>query len=157
MKKFFFLLLTTLALVACEGPVGPSGPPGPGTQWNIEYVEVQPGDWQRISNPNNPNEIYYRYVRKFQNIKDSKTLTYIYDNGKTSAFLYHNYDPSGNNPDETQTSLPYVLNLNDKFNNPYTETWYYDYSIEDIAFYVAYSGDVQTSPGYAVFRVVMNW
>lgn len=157
MKKLFLLILATIALVACEGPIGPAGLPGEGMNWNIEYVEVQPSDWKRMPNQGNPNEVYYQYTRKFQNIRDKNILRYIYNEGKTSAYLFHNYDPDGKNPDETQTPLPYVLNLNDIDNKPYTETWYCDYTIEDIAFYVAYSGNINMKPGYAVFRVVMNW
>ena len=150
MKKLFFLLLATAVLASCDGP---AGPPGPGMNWNVEYFTVQPEEWKLMTNSDNPNEVYYQCNKSFQNIKDRELRTFIYDNGTTSVSLYFNYDT----PDETQTPLPFVLNLNDPFNRPYTETWYYDYTPSNIAFFVAYSGNVQSKPGYAVFRVAMNW
>lgn len=158
MNKLVLLIGMALAFASCEGPVGPMGPagePGPGMNWNVEYFTVYPNEWEFMGNSDNPNEIYYRCIKPFANKLPDKERIFIYDSGVTSTFMYTNYDTDA----ETQTSLPYVLNWTDNYNNLCVETYYSDYTVNDVAFYVAYSGGNQdnqpTQP--IVYRVVMNW
>ena len=160
MKKLFLLLILVTALVGCEGPIGPQGEPGQagsGTNWNVEYFVIKPSEWVFMGPTDNPNEIYYQCTKipKLYDGMSEKDRYYIYDEGTIHAFLYHNYETD----DETQTVLPYILNWSDVDNNLCVETYYFDYTPKDIAFYVSYSGgNANNSPDAdMVYRVVMNW
>lgn len=49
MKKFLFLVILSLTLLSCEGPMGPQGPqgvPGEGMFWKYYTYTVKSQDWQ---------------------------------------------------------------------------------------------------------------
>lgn len=160
MKKLFLLLLTTVLLMACEGPVGPMGPEGPegpagsGVNWNVEYVVVEEGDWEEISNPEN-GDVYFKYVTvpKIFREGSEKLRNEIYNNGTVFAYKYADY----NTEYETQTPLTNILNW-ESSSGTAIETCYFDYTPNDVAFYIAYSGtSFGRKPDTIVFRIVMNW
>ena len=142
MKKLFLLLMVVIAMTACEGPMGPQGVPGEAGSLltKVEYFTVKPSDWEFMGPSDNPNEVYYRYTvtPKFYSELGDKELEWLYNDGAIHAYLFRNFDQNG----ETQTPLPYVLN-----------------TMQDVAFYIAYSGANQdSSPTQDMhFRIVANW
>lgn len=156
MKKLFLLLMATVIMTACEGPMGPQGEPG-GLFTKVEYFAVKPADWKFMGPTDNPNEVYYRCVvtPKFYNEVSWGDLQYIYNDGAIHAFLFHSYGTKN----ETQTVLPYVLNWSDDKNRLCVETVYFVYSLSDAAFYISYSGgNVNSYPqDNMYFRIVANW
>ena len=69
MKKFLFLVILSLTLFSCEGPMGPQGPqgvPGEGMFWKCYTYTVKSQDWQLVTSPDGLNT-YYMY--EFQNIR----------------------------------------------------------------------------------------
>ena len=76
MKKFLFLVILSLTLFSCEGPMGPQGPqgvPGEGMFWKYYTYTVKSQDWQLVTSPDGLNT-YYMY--EFQN-KDITDDLYI--------------------------------------------------------------------------------
>lgn len=140
-----------------QGPMGPQGPSSPGSNWNIEFVTILSTDW-KISdyNPNQPNEVYYTCSFTPKIFKDytEEMRNFIYNNGNiTSSWL-----PEFNTNKEVQIVLPYVLNWTDSQGYATVETYYFDYTPNDIVFYVAYSGSNNDYvPGDMTFRILMNW
>ena len=52
MKKFLFLVILSLTLLSCEGPMGPQGPqgvPGEGMFWKYYTYTVKSQDWQLVT------------------------------------------------------------------------------------------------------------
>lgn len=155
MKKIFFIVITALAFIACEGPEGPRGPAGPGTNWEVQFITINENQWERFQGQEE-NEVFYRAVivpQLFTEISRDDRI-YIYDEGTILSYILFNY----NTPEETQTLLPYIYNYSNQNNQSAVETVYFDYNIEDVAFYVSYSGtDENYRPGTMTFRIVMNW
>lgn len=159
MKKLFLLLMVVIAMTACEGPMGPQGVPGEAGSLltKVEYFTVKPSDWKFMGPSDNPNEVYYQYTvtPKFYSELGDKELEWLYNDGAIHTYLFRNFDQNG----ETQTPLPYVLNWADNNNKLCIETVYSDYTMQDVAFYIAYSGANQdSSPTQDMhFRIVANW
>ena len=127
MKKFLFLVILSLTLFSCEGPMGPQGPqgvPGEGMFWKYYTYTVKSQDWQLVTSPDGLNT-YYMY--EFQN-KDITPLPYT----------IHKGEADGDNA---------LL---------WTETYTYDYMPGSVAFYVQYSDFIEQQPGDMVFRLVLN-
>ena len=137
MKKFLFLVILSLTLFSCEGPMGPQGPqgvPGEGMFWKCYTYTVKSQDWQLVTSPDGLNT-YYMY--EFQN-KDITDDLYI---------------------DEVITPLPYTIHKGEADEDNallWTETYTYDYMPGSVAFYVQYSDFIEQQPGDMVFRLVLN-
>ena len=61
MKKFLFLVILSLTLLSCEGPMGPQGPqgvPGEGMFWKYYTYTVKSQDWQLVTSPDGLNTYY---------------------------------------------------------------------------------------------------
>ena len=61
MKKFLFLVILSLTLFSCEGPMGPQGPqgvPGEGMFWKYYTYTVKSQDWQLVTSPDGLNTYY---------------------------------------------------------------------------------------------------
>ncbi len=160
MKKLFLLMIGAIVMIACEGPVGPpgpQGPEGPGMNWELEFVTIRASDWILSDfNPNKPNEIFYycTFVPKKFRESNSELRNFIYNDGNIFAYWMSGYD----SVNETQIPLPHVLNWTDINGNATVETYSFDYTPEDMRFYVAYSGSNDNYiPGEMTFRIVMNW
>ena len=111
MKKAFFVILTSIALVSCvkEGPRGPRGQQGvpgipgkDGTQINTYYFEVFPNQWKSYGDWGSPG--YYCYAEKTlpelspSVIEEGAVLVYVLFDGYDHQLPYiipsydYNYD-----------------------------------------------------------------
>ena len=133
MKKFLFLVILSLTLFSCEGPMGPQGPqgvPGEGMFWKYYTYTVKSQDWQLVTSPDGLNT-YYMYEFQNKDITDD-----LYIDGYVLGYLVQS--PGADN--EVITPLPYT----------------YDYMPGSVAFYVQYSDFIEQQPGDMVFRLVLN-
>ena len=153
MKKLLLLIIISLALFSCEGPMGPQGPqgvPGEGMYWKYYTYTVKSQDWELVTSPDGLNT-YYMYVFDNNDITDD-----LYINGYVLGYLVQ----SPGTQDEVITPLPYVIHRGGTDNSGkemlWTETYTYDYMPGSVAFYVQYSDFVQQQPGDMVFRLVIN-
>ena len=181
MKKLFLFMITAIMVMACEGPMGPQGipgrdgydgkdgaqgpmgpegpqgPAGPGMNWEIEFITIRSSDWVISNyNPNQPNEVYYTCSVVPKKIKESndELKNFIYNDGSVSVYWL----PEFNTNREVQVVLPYVLNWTDSQGYATVETYSFDYTPNDIVFYIAYSGSNNDYiPGDMTFRILMNW
>lgn len=159
MKKILLLAFLAIAAMACEGPAGPRGPEGPrgeGTNWDVQGFKIEAADWVRLNTPN-PNELLYRVdvVPEIFTKLNAEDREYIYEYGSVFGYIFV-IDQSNNS--ETQTPLPYVINWAGNNYESLVETYYFDYTPNDVAFYVSYSGNnLNYHPGLKYFRIVMNW
>lgn len=155
MKKIILLAFAAVMMLACEGPRGPQGPKGDGMNWEIEEFRIRTGDWVQLTNDDNPNELLYRATRVPDIIgkSDPELINFIYENGNVFGYIFVIQGQY-----ENQTPLPYVINFRGENNESIVETFYFDFTEEDVAFYVSYSGNnLNYHPGERFFRIVMNW
>ena len=64
MKKLLLLVIISLALFSCEGPMGPQGPqgvPGEGMYWKYYTYTVKSQDWELVTTEDGLNT-YYMYI-----------------------------------------------------------------------------------------------
>ncbi len=153
MKKLLLLVIISLTLFSCEGPMGPQGPqgvPGEGVFWKYYIYTVRSQDWKFVD-PGNGLNTYYWYEFQNKDITDD-----LYLNGEVRGYLVQS--PGAEN--EVITPLPYPIHRGDTNENGetmlWTETYTYDYMPGSIAFYVQYSDFAQQRPGDMVFRVILN-
>jgi len=144
MKRILLaLVVLVITFSSCEGPTGPAGE---GTNWFVDDFVVRANEWQPMDDGDG---VYFMCE------KDISALTpFIYNNGNVFAYRY--IRPGQSN--EVQTPLPFTLHLLEGKDYTWTETTYFDFLPESIAFYVQYS-DFATNiePGEQHFRVVLNW
>ena len=135
MKKFLFLVILSLTLFSCEGPMGPQGPqgvPGEGMFWKYYTYTVKSQDWQLVTSPDD-----------------------LYIDGYVLGYLVQT--PGADN--EVITPLPYTIHKGEADGDNamlWTETYTYDYMPGSVAFYVQYSDFIEQQPGDMVFRLVLN-
>ena len=102
MKKFLFLVILSLTLFSCEGPMGPQGPqgvPGEGMFWKYYTYTVKSQDWQLVTSPDGLNT-YYMYEFQNKDITDD-----LYIDGYVLGYLVQS--PGADN--EVITPLPYTI------------------------------------------------
>ena len=154
MKKLLLLVIISLALFSCEGPMGPQGPqgvPGEGMYWKYYTYTVKSQDWELVTTEDGLNT-YYMYVFQNTDITDD-----LYLNGYVLGYLVQS--PGTN--DEVITPLPYIVHRGSTDAQSgqemlWTETYTYDYMPGSVAFYVQYSDFAQQRPEDMVFRLVLN-
>ena len=152
MKKFLFLVILSLTLFSCEGPMGPQGPqgvPGEGMFWKYYTYTVKSQDWQLVTSPDGFHT-YYMYEFQNKDITDD-----LYIDGYVLGYLVQS--PGADN--EVITPLPYTIHKGEADGDNallWTETYTYDYMPGSVAFYVQYSDFIEQQPGDMVFRLVLN-
>lgn len=144
MKKLLLLVIASLALFSCEGPMGPQGPqgvPGEGMFWKYYTYTVKSQDWELV-NPENGLTPYYIYIFSNSDLTDD-----LYLNGYVLGYLVQ----SPGTQDEVITPLPYYYE-----GEKWKEFISYDFMPGSVAFYVQYDNFVQQRPEDLVFRVILN-
>lgn len=84
MKKLLLLVIASLALFSCEGPMGPQGPqgvPGEGMFWKYYTYTVKSQDWKLATTEDGLNT-YYWYEFQNEDITDD-----LYLNGYVLGYL----------------------------------------------------------------------
>lgn len=84
MKKLFLLLILSITLFSCEGPMGPQGPqgvPGEGMYWKYYTYTVKSSDWELVTSEDELNT-YYMYIFQNADITDD-----LYLNGYVLGYL----------------------------------------------------------------------
>lgn len=150
MKRLLTLLVVSVLLLGCEGPmgpmgydgpVGPVGPPGEGTSWDVSEWTVN--QWTLSGSVNGVNSFYYAdlAIPQLSNFVATKGNVFVY------KFTDNN----------VQAPLPFVTHKAEGA-ALWTETYDFDFTPGSIRLYVQYS-DFKTSivPPSSKFRVVMNW
>ncbi|MDL2255811.1 hypothetical protein LJC38_04420 [Parabacteroides sp. OttesenSCG-928-K15] len=155
MKKYVCICMVMLlgfAFTACEGPMGPSGESGEGLNWKVIEYKVQANEWIK---KDDGDGAYFMCVKSMENLGISKKdLDFIYEYGNVFGYLFLRPGEST----EAQTPLPYTLHLMEPGYGEWSETIYFDFQPETVAFYVQYSDfPTNVEPGYQVFRIVLNW
>jgi len=143
MKRLLTLLVVSVLLLGCEGPMGydgPAGPKGDGTNWNVSDWTVN--QWT-LEGSVNANGSYY-----YADFAIPKLIPFIADNGNIFVYKYNN---------DVQVPLPFITHKAEAA-ALWTETYDFDFKPGSIRVYVQYS-DFKTAivPPSSKFRVVMNW
>lgn len=162
MKKITLLLLTAIALIACEGPEGPMGPMGPegpqgatgpegepgyGTNWYTTSFTINKSEWLISGDPGDLNTYFFAD-------KDIPQLSnYIFREGTVIGYIQ-----TANN---VKNGLPYVLHMGEELEGKeflWTQTYDLDFSPGMIRFYITYSDfNTQISPGSETFHIILMW
>jgi len=142
MKKVVLFIAIALFFVSCEGPVGPQGPQGYGTNWKIINLIVNNTDWQ-VNTDNNGQNRYYSAHFSMPEI-----TSFVFTSGTVLGYLVD----SG-----VQDPLPYVRHYQDTYNNFWTRTIDFDYSVGGMNVYVSNSDFAVDPPATMNFRVVLMW
>ena len=103
MKKFLFLVILSLTLFSCEGPMGPQGPqgvPGEGMFWKYYTYTVKSQDWQLVTSPDGLNT-YYMYEFQNKDITDD-----LYIDGYVLGYLVQS--PGADNEVITPLLIRYI-------------------------------------------------
>jgi hypothetical protein len=139
MKKYLCLsVFMTIALVACEGPMGL---PGESLSLETYYYTVASRDWQPVGETGETT--FYQYI------VDLDIGNYIYEQGNVSVFMY-----LADNGNEVQTPLPYSIPHTDG-GIRWTEHYSFDFDQGTVSFYADYlRGEL---PPTQEFRVVLTW
>ncbi len=149
MKRLLTLLVVSVLLLGCEGPMGPTGydgpagpagPTGDGSNWNVSDWTVN--QWT-LEGSVNANGSYY-----YADFAIPKLIPFIADNGNIFVYKYNN---------DVQVPLPFITHKAEAA-ALWTETYDFDFKPGSIRVYVQYS-DFKTAivPPSSKFRVVMNW
>lgn len=129
MKKIiliFTILVSTLALISCEGPMGPAGPAGPGSgsYWASKSFVVQPNQWNAYGTSGQEDaEFFYTVAMK-------ELDEIAFKEGIVSVFI-----EVGN----TKIAMPYSNYHVENDGYQWFETYSYDYEIGYVTFSVRYS------------------
>ncbi len=176
MKKLFFIAAAALMFASCEGPMGPIGPQGPqgvpgqngqdgqdgrngqngrdgqdgeGTKWFTTSFTVNPNEWERVGEPGSVDSFFVAY-RSLPELNK-----YVYDKGSVITYI--------ENGEGIKNGMPFVLHLGYEENNGgkylWTETYDFDFTVGEVAFYLTYS-DFSTNfePDKSkTFHVVLIW
>ncbi len=156
MKRIFFILLATITLIACEGPMGPQGPMGPsgpegepgyGANWYTTSFTIHKSDWMLAGNAGDLNTYFFADIDIPQLSND------IYRDGTVIGYIetYKN----------VKNGLPFVLHMGDEQGGIeflWTQTYDFDFSPGSIRFYITYSDfNTQISPDTETFHIVLMW
>jgi len=145
MKKttniFIILAVAMMALVSCEKE-DPSYPEDLTTKQVFNFT-VKANDWDEVTDNDGLNR-YYRYGFKLRDLKPNASLE------KCAVLAYVNY---GN----YEAPLPYTRHYEDLDFNFWTRTIDFDYSLNDVNFYVTNSDFAKDRPERMYFRVVFIW
>lgn len=151
MKQLIALLLCTVTLLSCEGPMGPPGERGERTEWFAQTYEVKSKDWQLVDG--HPDELGTYYMYEFN---EPMLTDFIFREGHVAGYLMHRVGDLN-----VQSPLPYTIYQG--INGPdgeelWEEEYTFDFSKGSVAFYVHYS-DFYTGnrPPTTTFRLVMTW
>lgn len=151
MKQLIALVLCTVALISCEGPMGPPGERGERTHWFSDTYTVKSEDWQLVNG--HPDELgtFYTYVF------DERELTdFIYQEGRVSGYLMHRVGDLN-----VQSPLPFTIYqgiANSNGEELWEEEYSFDFAKGSIAFYFRDSGFITSNPPpTCTFRIVMTW
>lgn len=157
MRKIVFILLSAIALIACEGPEGPAGRDGKDGQdgkdgyetgWYTTSFTIKKSDWI-LSGQAGALNTYYYADKQIPELTD-----WVFDEGVVIGYLQTGTD--------VKNGLPFVLHLGEEGNNGqeflWTETYDFDYSPGMIRFYITYSDfNTQFPPESETFHIVLMW
>ncbi len=162
MKKVIFILLTTFALVACEGPMGPEGPQGPQGEAGVgswKILDLQVDSWNYSNTENGLNNYFYA------DFEIPELTEFIYDYGMVQCYIEYN---SGTE-NRIQQLLPCVRHNEQLISENgvdtmlyYTQTIDYDYGVGNVRIYLTesdfnYETDLTWEPDPMNFRLVLLW
>jgi len=153
MRKLFLLIMTTIFLMACEGPMGPPGEDGY-ANWAVQFVTVSSNQWTRHTFTDT-DDVYYEYtfVPDIYKTSNSSGRNWIYNDGSMMAYWVANYDTA----DEFQVPL-----YNGVYERYYDGDHFYEsisfrYTANNVSFYLYYNDPSVTPSGNLTFRLVTNW
>ena len=139
MRRIYLLFaITVLLFSACETVSYPEDL----TTKQVFTFQVRAADWTPITDPDGLN-LYYRCRFNLDGIS-----SYMITNGAVMGYI----ELSG-----AQQALPYTRHLENRNGNLWTRTVDFDYSQNDIHFYVTNSDFVADPPETMYFRVVFIW
>jgi len=160
MKKVLFLLLATLFLTSCEGPMGLQGPQGiqgvpgkdgrdgrngAGTHWFSAVYETS--RWTKVLDENGLF-LYFEYLFDEEMLTDE-----VYDYGNVSAYFMYvdseDYD--------VQQKLPCTINHEDNRGVLWSQVIDFNISPYSLGFRISNSDFRENGPGTLRFRVVYTW
>ena len=139
MRRIYLLFaISVLLFSACETVSYPEDL----TTKQVFTFQVRAADWTPITDPDGLN-LYYRCRFNLDGIS-----SYMINNGAVMGYIELN---------GAQHALPYTRHLENRNGNLWTRTVDFDYSQNDIHFYVTNSDFVADPPETMYFRVVFIW
>ncbi len=139
MRTILLLVITAITLASCDESY--SYPEELNTKQVFKF-EVKASDWQPYTDQAGLN-LYYRCKFNLNGITD-----YMYNNGAVTAYVEFN---------DYQQALPYTRHMENANGAKWTRTVDFDYSRNDIQFYVTNNDFISDPPEAMYFRVVFIW
>lgn len=149
MKRLLLILAVAMMAVACEGPQGPQGPAGrDGRDGELigEWftVTVKADEWEPVDDEYG-NFLYFQHHRV--------GVTYITNNVCNNGIaIGTTVVPSGKV--NIQQVMPVIIPFEDNTGKLYTKQLSFDYSPDELIFYVHYSDFREVNPGTITFRIM---
>jgi len=165
MRKIVFILLSAIALIACEGPEGPMGPRGAdgqngqngkdgqdgkdgyGTEWYTTSFTINKSDWILSGQAGGLNTYFYA-DKKIPELSE-----FVFDEGTVLGYIQTDVN--------VKNGMPFVLHLGDEQNGQeflWTQTYDFDFSPGMVRFYITYSDfNTQIPPESETFHIVLMW
>ena len=146
MRKTLFLLLITLFIASCSGPIGPQGydgKDGVGTNWKIIDLVVNSTDWVEIVDANGNNRYYSSHFNM------PEITSFVFSSGTVNTFIKTDTN--------TQQPLPYVRHYENSQLVMWTRTVDYEFQAGALNVFVTASDFAKQTPETMRFKVVLMW
>lgn len=145
MKKTLLLVVITLFLASCGGPMGPQGPAGydgANTNWKIVDLVVNSSDWVENVDAFSRNRYYSCHFNM------PEISSFIFSSGSVNTYI---------KIDNKQQPLPYVRHFENAQLIMWTRTVDYEFLVGGLNVFVTNSDFLQQTPETMRFRVVLMW
>lgn len=139
MRNYLLILLSAISLISCE--VNYTTPEELNTKQVFRFV-VKQTDWVELADEDGLNR-YYRYKFTLDGITQ-----YMIDNGAAIGYIEF---------DGFQQQLPFSRHFENLDGARWTRTVDFDFSKNDVQFYVTNDDFIKDRPETMYFRVVFIW
>lgn len=139
MRNYLLILLSAISLISCE--VNYTAPEELNTKQVFRFV-VKQTDWVELADEDGLNR-YYRYKFTLDGITQ-----YMIDNGAAIGYIEF---------DGFQQQLPFSRHFENLDGARWTRTVDFDFSKNDVQFYVTNDDFIKDRPETMYFRVVFIW
>lgn len=151
MRKTLLLLLITLFIASCSGPIGPMGPQGYDGKngadgltpnWKIIDLVVYNTEWVENVDVKGKNRYYSSHFNM------PEITPFIFSSGTVNTFI---------KIDNKQQALPYVRHFENDLLVMWTRTVDYEFMEGGLNVFVTNSDFYKQTPETMRFRVVLMW